>query len=385
MLRSDTRSRYQRVVFGLAALALFGSANARSAQDESTQPRKIDVVIALDVSNSMDGLIDSAKQRLWDIVNELGRAQPQPELRMAILSYGDPNYGAESGFVRVDLPFTNDLDAVNKTLFELKTNGGDEYVARVIDTALESLAWTNDSGALRVIFVAGNENAFQDPKLSANTVAELAASKGIIVNTIYCGNESDPEVLGWRQVAAATNGLYASIDQNAGAVANIATPMDEPLANLNQDLNETYIAYGSAGAASRKNQLEQDANAASMSAPAMASRTAAKATSLYKSDSWDLVSAVESGTVLQEVGVEDLPIEMKDMDASERAEFVEQKSRQREEIQGRIQALADTRRDYIDAERAKLSDGEAKGLDEVVQHGLRSQAEKKGFTFNDGK
>ena len=66
---------------------------------------QIDVVIALDVSGSMDGLIDSAKQRLWDIVSELGRAQPQPELRMAILSYGNPEYGSASGFVRVDLPF----------------------------------------------------------------------------------------------------------------------------------------------------------------------------------------------------------------------------------------------------------------------------------------
>ncbi len=385
MLKSETRGQYQRLVFGLIVLVLFGSANAKSVQEQTTAPRKIDVVIALDVSGSMDGLIDSAKQRLWDIVNDLGRAQPQPELRMAILSYGNPDYGVESGYVRVDLPFTNDLDAVNKTLFEFQTNGGDEYVARVLDTALEKLSWTSDAGALRVIFVAGNENAFQDPKLSASEVAGLAASKGIIVNTIYCGNESDPEVLGWTQVAAATNGLFASIDQNAGAVANIATPMDEPLAELNQALNETYIAYGSAGAESRKNQLEQDANAAGMSAPAMASRTAAKATSLYNSDSWDLVSAVESGTVLEEVEAEDLPAEMKDMDASERSDFIEQKSKKREEIQGRIQALADERRDYIAVERAKLSDSDAKGLDEVVQNGLRSQAEQKGFTFDNGK
>jgi len=361
---------------------LFGTANAKSVQPDATQSRKIDVVIALDVSNSMDGLIDSAKQRLWDIVNELGRAQPLPELRMAILSYGNPDYGIESGFVRVDLPFTSDLDAVNQTLFEFQTNGGDEYVARAVDTALAKLSWSRDPGALRVIFVAGNESAFQDPQLSASAVADIAASRGIIINTIYCGSESDPDVLGWRQVAAATNGLFASIDQNAAAVANIATPMDEPLAELNKELNETYIAFGSAGAEARKNQLEQDANAAGMSAPTMASRTAAKATSLYKSDSWDLVAAVESGTVIEEIEAEDLPAEMQDMDASERVAFIEQKSEKREEIQGRIRALADERRDFIEVERAKLADGDDKGLDQVIQSGLRSLAEEKGFTFS---
>lgn len=382
MLKQEPTSRYQRVVCGLIALVLFGSANAKSLQPEVTQPRKIDVVIALDVSNSMDGLIDSAKQRLWDIVNELGRAQPQPELRMAILSYGNPEYGIESGFVHVNLPFTNDLDAVNRTLFELQTNGGDEYVARAVDTALEKLSWSRDPGALRVIFVAGNESAFQDPQISASAIATIAASRGIIINTIYCGNESDPEVLGWRQVAAATNGLFASIDQNAAAVANIATPMDEALAELNKELNETYIAFGRAGAESRKNQLEQDANAASMSAPAMASRTAAKATSLYTSDSWDLVAAVESGTVIEEVEAEDLPAEMKDMDASERVAFIEQKSKKREEIQGRIRALADERQNFIKIKRARIADDDVKGLDQVITSGLRSQAEEKGFTFD---
>ena len=58
-----------------------GPIHAGSQQEEFDQSRQIDVVLALDVSGAMSGLIDSAKQRLWDIVNELGRAQPQPELR----------------------------------------------------------------------------------------------------------------------------------------------------------------------------------------------------------------------------------------------------------------------------------------------------------------
>jgi hypothetical protein len=377
----ETQSVRLRIVSGILALALLGSASARTVQQEATQPKQIDVVIALDVSGSMDGLIDSAKQRLWDIVNELGRAQPQPELRMAILSYGNPEYGAQSGYVRADLPFTSDLDAVNKTLFEFETNGGDEYVARVVQTAVNKLAWSSEPGALRVLFVAGNEAANQDPQFSVQLATELAADKGIVVNTIYCGDESDQDAAGWQQVAVSTNGLYASINQDAAAVANIATPMDQELATLNKDLHDTYVAFGSAGVKSRANQLEQDNAVASMSAPAMASRAAAKAGSLYKNDSWDLIDAVKSGKSLDEIVADDLPEEMQAMESEERLAYVEKKTRKREEIQGRIQALADDRREYIRDERAKLIDSNEKGLDDVIQEGLRALAEEKGFAF----
>jgi hypothetical protein len=383
MFNSETNVRWLRVFIALLTLMLLGPANAKSLQGEATQPRQIDVVIALDVSGSMDGLIDSAKQRLWDIVSELGRAQPQPELRMAILSYGNPEYGSESGFVRVDLPFTDDLDAVNKTLFQFTTNGGDEYVARVVNTALNKLTWSSEPGALRVLFVAGNEGAYQDPQIPVLLATEAAASRGIIVNTIYCGSENDSDALGWRQVAASANGIFASINQDAAAVANIPTPMDEQLTALNEELNDTYVAYGQTGIASRENQIEQDKNTAEMSLPAMASRTAAKASPLYKSESWDLIDAVESGKSLEDVADKDLPDVMRQMEAEERAIFIEQKSKKRDEIQGRIQALAGERRDYIQEERSRLAEDGEKGLDQVIQEGLQALAEEKGFTFSE--
>jgi hypothetical protein len=329
----------------------------------------------------MDGLIDSAKQRLWDIVNELGRAQPQPELRMAILSYGNPEYGSQSGYVRINLPFTSDLDAVNKTLFEFQTNGGDEYVARAIDTALNKLSWSPEPGALRVLFIAGNEAANQDPEIPVQIAARAAANYGVAVNMIYCGNESDSDASGWKSVAVATNGIYASINQSAAAVANISTPMDAQITALNDELNDTFLAYGANGDRFRSNQLEQDKNTADMSAPAMTSRVVAKAGSLYKSESWDLVDALTSGESLDGIAVANLPEEMREMEVQEREIFVAQKTKQRQEISGRIQALAKERQDYIRDERAKLANSDEKGLDEVVLQGLQALAEEKGFTF----
>lgn len=381
-------NRMIRISTSLLLCVLLGTSVADSVlanpNSEGTEhSRKVDIVIALDVSGSMSGLIASAKQRLWDIVNELGRAQPQPELRISIVSYGNPEYGAETGFVRIDLPFTSDLDAVNQTLFGFSTNGGDEYVARVVSTSVGQLAWSAEQDALRILFVAGNEAATQDPLISVRQATQLANAKGIVVNTIYCGNANDSLAAGWREVAAMTNGLYASIDQNSAAVANIATPMDEKLNALNQALNDTYIAYGEAGERYRENQLDQDRNAGAMSSSAAASRVVTKAGKLYDSSKWDLVDAVNSGTALEEIEVENLPVPMQAMDNEEREAFVKAQAGKREALQAEIRELGKDRRVFIENERKKQAGSAPKGLDEVIQKGLKSLAEAKGFTFED--
>ena len=128
----------------LLAVSLFGIAEvwSKTTYQPEEQGQPVDLVIALDVSGSMSGLIESAKQRLWDVVNELAQAQPQPDLRLAILTYGNPAYGAGTGYVNVDMPFTRDLDAVMQTLFSFGTNGGDEYVSRAVTTSVSSLDWS---------------------------------------------------------------------------------------------------------------------------------------------------------------------------------------------------------------------------------------------------
>ena len=82
-------NRLVRIALAVAlALAVAGVAAvplpAAPAPDGKEKPaaKTIDVVICLDVSGSMNGLIDSAKAKLWDIVNDLAKAQPTPQLRV---------------------------------------------------------------------------------------------------------------------------------------------------------------------------------------------------------------------------------------------------------------------------------------------------------------
>lgn len=363
-----------------AAIALWTSSTpAEPANRPQPQPRPVDLVIALDVSGSMSGLIESTKQRLWDIVNELAQARPHPDLRIAILTYGNPSYGQQGGYVRIDKPFTRDLDAVNQTLFGFGTNGGDEYVARAVSTAVNGLAWSTDPQAMKVLFVAGNEAADQDPAISIVAATQAATTRRIVVNTIYCGRESDRVVTGWRKVATLTNGIFASIDQNAAALANGATPMDAEIARLNQALNETYVPYGAKGGQSKKNQLAQDANTAQMSMPAVVSRAITKAGNLYRNESWDLVDAQEAGIAVEQIAPEALPEPMRSMTTDERKHYVAELGNKRNAIKKEIAELGRERRSYIAEERSKLSGGGESGLDEAILGGLRELAHKQGF------
>jgi len=365
----------------LASALVLQPAHAGSRIAPEPGSRPVDLVLALDVSGSMSGLIDSAKQRLWDVVNELQQAQPAPDLRVAVLSYGNPTYGKRDGFVRVDVPLTADLDAVNEALFAFTTNGGEEYVARVIARATTTLQWSPDPQALRVMFVAGNEAATQDPEIGIREATAVARGRDIVVNTIFCGADGDGIPEGWREVAQRGGGFYASIDQNASAVAAIATPQDAPLRALNAELNATYLPYGGEGSERRANQLKQDDNAAAMSAPAAASRAITKAGAAYRSSSWDLVGAVEQGVTLRSIEVEELPPQMQPMSPAERERHVAEHARKREAIRAEIERLGRERQDFIQREQAARADAGAVGLDQALRQGLRDAAAKKGFRF----
>ena len=79
---------------------------------QGVSDKHIDLVICLDTSNSMDGLVESAKQKLWAVVNELATAKPRPNLRVGLYQYGNDGLNAETGWVQQLCPLTDDLDSV---------------------------------------------------------------------------------------------------------------------------------------------------------------------------------------------------------------------------------------------------------------------------------
>jgi hypothetical protein len=376
------------VAAALALAPLF----ARAADPAPTvKPRTIDLVICLDVSNSMDGLIDSAKIKLWDIVNELARLKPTPNLRVGLYSYGHNSYPRDKGWVWKDLDLTTDLDEVYAKLNGLKTNGGIELVPRVTLTALHEQKWTDEAGALKLIFVCGNEPADQSDKqykenqVTPSESAAQARKQGVVINTIYCGPANHPETAGWREFALKAGGSYANIDQDRAKrdlTANVKTPYDGDLLKLGEKLNTTYVSYGKGGQRGAENQAAQD-KAAGLAAPGAAvARAETKANALYRNSTWDLVDKLKEDPKFDVTKVPEgeLCEEMRKLKPEERAGYLKKKADERAAIQKEINDLSARRAKFVEEERKKLpkTEGE-KALDDALKGIIREQAKTKGF------
>jgi hypothetical protein len=379
-------ARLSLFALGLAAAAAVpvrGSSADETAPRPAAPPapvmrRPIDLVLCLDTSGSMTGLIHAARQKMWEVVNELAAAKPMPRLRVALLTYGSPG-DDEAGHVVVRTDLTEDLDTVSERLFALGTNGGDEYVGRVVKRAVDCLAWSG-AGAAKILFVAGNESADQDRVAPFRDVMRAAAARGIRVNAIYCGGADDADAAGWREVAALGGGRFASIDHDRGTVA-VKTPFDAELEELSRRINLTYVAYGREAEAAKERQRVQDANAASAPA-AGAARAEAKGSGLYRNAAWDLVDRMdEPGFDLAALPAADLPEEMRKMDLPARREHLAKKRAEREAIRVRIQELGAKRQAHVREEMARKGLDDSKALDRAVRDAVREQAVEKGFSF----
>ena len=347
--------------------------DSQGKQQPKARPR-IDLVIALDTSGSMSGLINSARQKLWDIVNEVAQARPTPSLRVGLVTFGSGG-SEKDGYVIIQSDLTRDLDAINDKLFQLSTSGGTEYVGRVVHRATRELSWHRGRSTLRQIFVAGNESADQDRRVTVAQALRQAKRRGIFVNAIYCGNNSSSDALSWRRVAQRGQGMYAAIDHNHGTVA-IATPYDAKLNALSAKLNRTYVAYGQRGKAAAANQKAQDRNAMKAHGGTGASRALAKVSGVYQNDDWDLVDARRSGK-LRRVKKQALPSALRQMDQEQLERYVAGKSKERQQIRSEIMELSRKRKAHIKAEMKRSGTKGDRAFETAVKDALREQAAKK--------
>jgi hypothetical protein len=367
------------LLVGLAAL-LAAPTGANDKPAPAQQVKAIDVAICLDVSGSMQGLIQSAKNKLWDIVNELARIKPAPTLRVALYSYGHNTYDRNAGWVKKDLDLTADLDLLYEKLFALTINGGNEYVTRVCRDAVRDLKWSEDKNALKLIFVCGNEPAGQDPLVKLKEAADFAIAKGIVVNPIYCGNADDGDARDWREYAGLCGGRFASIDHNRSHVV-LTTPQDKQLAELGVKLNETYVAYGKEGKAKADNQKTQTANAFESGAGVAASRVAAQNSTLYRCADWDLVDRLKEDPKfdITKIPEAELSATLRKLKPAERVTYVKEMAAKRGSIQKQITELQNQRQKYIADEMKRNPNAGDRAFDAAIREAVRTQAAAKGL------
>ena len=343
------------------------------------------MALLLDTSNSMDGLIDQAKSQLWKIVNEVAAAKSgdgkQPNIKIALYEYGNAGLSSYEGYIRQVSALTEDLDVISEKLFSLSTNGGDEFCGQAIKTSLNQLAWSASNADLKMIFVAGNE-PFTQGSVSYELACRAAKEKGVVVNTIYCGDFSDDMNLSWKRGAELTGGAFMNIEQNSKTVY-VPTPYDDQIAALNDKLNATYVYYGESGEYRKEQQIVQDNNAASYGLANIAERSFCKSSHAYKNSSWDLVDAAKDNEkIITETKSEDLHKEMRTMSIEQRKVYIKQKSEKRTKIQVEIQSLNKKRQEYISNNTSQSS--KDKMLDASMMKAIKEQGRAKNLKWKEG-
>lgn len=343
----------------LTASTLTNEASATMNSQDKIPHRdnpKIQAAILLDVSNSMDGLIEQAKAQLWNMVSVMGRARCDgrtPQIEIALYEYGRTTNNPRDGYVKKLSGFTSDLDGLSQTLFNLTTDGGDEFCGHVMFNSLRDLNWDTCSTNYKVIFIAGNEDFLQGDILWTKACNE-ASRKGVIVNTIYCGDKSQGIREHWNLAGECGKGSFTTINQDA-KIDDIATPYDDRLFQLNESLNKTYIAYGSAGQFKAEQQSMVDSKNYELNKSVAAKRIAVKGQKdLYKNNSWDLVDAsADDSSFIAKVDLKTLPASLQGKSRAELKAIIRDKNAQRTKIQKEITGLSTKRDAFIAQEKVK--------------------------------
>lgn len=349
----------------------------------STAQKNILLAILLDTSNSMDGLINQAKSQLWNIVNELADSKHEgetPKIYIAVYEYGNDALSISNGYIRQVTEFTEDMDVVSRDLFSLRTNGGSEYCGHVIQTSLDELQWTEGNEDLKIIYIAGNEE-FTQGGISFRESCKRAKDKNIVINTIFCGDRTLGIQTSWKEGADITGGEYFAINSDAVTV-QVSSPYDRRIAELNQELNDTYVYYGYGGASGYSNCLAQDHNANGSGSSSSASRNKFKASGSYLNYGWNLVDldAQSLADTLSTIDLETLPEEYRNLKGDDLLKSIQLKQEEKAKIQEEMADLIRKRENYVSLEM-KLS-GDENELEDAMIRSIRKQATEKDLRFD---
>jgi len=352
---------------------------------EVEKQAKVQIAILLDSSTSMNGLIEQAQAQLWDVVNAFIDAKVDgqvPFVEVAFYTHGQGNPGELNDHIRQIQPLTRDLDKISEELFALKTTGSQEFCGTVISRATKELEWDENPDTYKAIFIAGNESFFQG-SMDAKKACSEAIAKGVIVNTIHCGEEKKGVDEGWATGAKLADGSFSFINQNQ-AVVSIDAPQDDKILELNTKLNKTYVTYNDIGKSRLLMQHSNDLKNTSLSKSAGVSRVQSKATLNYQNSSWDLLDASKGKELdWSTLKDENLPEELKGKTTEERKAWVAEKQKERTSIQKEIAKLSVERQNFVSEKRKELAEKDGEALDTVMKKVVVEQAKKKGYKFGE--
>lgn len=337
----------------------------------------VELVFVVDTTGSMGGLLQGAKDTVWTVVSELAAQEPRPEVRVGLVAYRDRG----DTYVTRQVALSNDLDAFHASLLELRAEGGGDHpeaVNQAMDEALNQMAWTQEPGVYRAIYLVGDAPPHQyADEPPADATARAAKERGIVVNAIQCGSTHAP-MADFVAVAQAGGGGFTTVAADGGTVA-MAAPMDEELAALNALLVETAVPYGEA--TERDKVTRSLGRTLSMKLESVASRLSVmnKARKLSSSGT-DLVEGLETGELAwSEIEDTKLPADLQGLADDELRAAIEARKIERERLNARIEALVAERDAWIAEERARRRAAGSVAFDSEVSMGMVEELRSLGY------
>ena len=362
-----------------------------TAGDVHLQRPKVEVCFVLDTTGSMSGLIQSAKDKIWSIANSLISTDPKPEISFALIGYRDVG----DSYVTQLTNLTTDIDLIHTQLMAFKADGGGdgpESVNQALHESVQKVNWTADRKVLKIVFLVGDAPPHMDypNDIKYPEVCTDAMSKGLIINTVQCGNDSNTTMI-WKEIATKSEGQFVAIPQDGGAVA-IATPFDSKIAAINGRLNLTVCGYGDM----KQQQLvaEKLATNAASNSEAIADRAGFLSKSRAGSGGADggakvvggnddLVELIIEGKItIEKIESDKLPDDLKQLDNAGQQAELEKRVKSRKKLQKEIDELVQQRSQYIEKEKLKKAEsGDIDSFDVNVKKMIREQAAKKGIQY----
>ncbi|MFW9778042.1 MAG: VWA domain-containing protein [Candidatus Heimdallarchaeota archaeon] len=153
----------------------------------------VDLLLIMDASGSMGNEIESVKQKITDLINNI--SQEIPDLRIGIIIYGWEEYSNyPMDHPGNQLQFTTDFDAVKTFINSLYANGGTEPWG---DALHLGNTWNWRETAQKLIIMVGDEDCdpgkvvgtdystagYYNGSQLVNVISSLK-EKGVIINTV---------------------------------------------------------------------------------------------------------------------------------------------------------------------------------------------------------
>ncbi|MEO5570264.1 MAG: vWA domain-containing protein [Bacteroidia bacterium] len=260
--------------------------------------KRKEVVFCLDLSGSTNGLINEIRDNLWRFINFTYRTNPGADLRIGIVVYGRPSFGAQNDYVKILSDLTDNYDYLSSELSKLKPNieAGEQRMPSAIYSACKNLSWSNETNSKKIIFLFGN-GIVPISNNNFNKACKIAEQNNIAIFPVYCIQKKIilREMPGYKILADRTGGRFNTFSLSQRSPSYRLSIQAETLKKLNDNLNSTYIYYSKDGDDRYNMMLNAEQNLTMFDELYLYSRCMYKVSESYeqKCATWDIISLMK--------------------------------------------------------------------------------------------